>query len=287
MTKPDYKFMHVILNQSIRLNARKAMFAVFLYFVLQFFMMGIAMAPITVNSLFTVFLTLGLLIGMNLCSEILLFGLYVIMARFIEKKYVTIGFLFIGFRKNQKRIFKSALFFTLIYVGVIILLSIVYFFCADYFSKILENINSHTLLSIAALIVLFLTMIISIPFSFVRLILYRDDKIKVLQAFKDSFLLMKGRFFHFIGFILYACKKPLIQVILIQVFLFIFSAGANSSGSLQLLITFLGIVGIMAQYRALTILFMAITIYYYTLIGVLYPHKTEAADPPISIENME
>ncbi len=283
MTKPDYKFMHVILNQCLRLNAGKAMFSVFLYFLIQFIIMGIAVSPAAVSSLFTVMLALAFLVGMNICSEVLLYGLFVIMARFIEKKYVTIGFLFIGFRKNQKPVFRSAIVFTAIYASVVVVLSIAYFFCKNYFSALYENLSPRTVLSYAAIIVLSITMLVSIPFSFVRLILYKNNEIKVLQAFKKSMMLMKGRFFHFIGFVLYACGRSLIQVIIIQFALIAFSAGSNSSTSI--LLTFLSIAGVMAQYRTLTRLFVAIPIYYYTLTGVIHSHKTEDSQPPVSSEN--
>ncbi|MBR1912259.1 MAG: hypothetical protein IJ828_07885 [Treponema sp.] len=286
MTKPDYKFMHVILNQCLRLNAKKAIFAVFMYFLMQFFLMMIAVSFVSLDSFATMLIAFCLLVGVNICSEMLLYGLFVIMARFVEKKYVTIGFLFIGFRKDQKRILKVALVFTLIYASITILVSVAYFFCRNYFFIFFENTDSNSFFSFAALIVVFLTMVFTIPFSFVRLILYRNDEMQVLLAFKKSVSLIKGLFFHFVGFILYACGKPLIQVIILQIVLLMFSASENSSASMQFLMTFMGIASIMAQYRTLTRFFISITIYYYTRCGVLHPHKTESASLSVSTENV-
>ena len=276
MNKPDYKFMHVILNQSLRLNGGKAMFSVFLFTLIQFFVMGIAAFPVrSGGSVNAIFFSLILLFVMNVCSEVFLYGLYIIIARLIEKKFVTIGFLFIGFRRNRKKIIKAGVLFTLIYVVITVIISALLFAYRDAVHGLIEKIGMTHAVLIAGFFVLLLAILITIPFSFVRLILYEYADMGVLNAFKKSASLLKGHFFNFIGFILYASGYHLAQMILIQVFLMFVPSDGELSPSMQLVTTFLSIAGIIAQYKALTRYFMAVTIYYYSIKGVIHPHKTE------------
>lgn len=284
MKKTDYKFMHVILNQCLRLNNGKAMFAVFLYSVIQFFVMGLVVIPVkSLNSVLSLLVSLILLIVANTLSEVLLYGLYVIMSRLVEKKHVTIGYLFIGFRRNQKKIFKAGLVFTLIYVLITVFFSIVFFIFRNSFADIVEKIGFAQLLPLIVIVVFFISVLVTIPFLFSRIIIYNDNELSVLDSFKRSAFLMKGHFFNFIGFLLYAGGFNLLEAIVIQLFLFILPQSEDMSYYMQLVTTFLSIAGIMAQYKALTRFFIAIPVYYYSLTGIIHPHIEE--DSLINVED--
>ena len=290
MIKPDYKFMHVILNQCLRLSGGKAMFSVFLYSFIQFIVMGIAVAPVSSplgNSIYAVLLSLLLLFVMNVCSEVSLFGLYIIMSRLVEKKFVTIGFLFFGFRRDRKRIFGTGITFTSIYSILAVIAVFIYYIFKDNLSGLVEKLGGAQAIPFAALILIVVGVIITIPFSFVRLVLYNDRNSGVFRAFIKSASLMKGNLLRFVGFVFYSCGFHLIQALVIQMFLMFASSSQSESGSYQLLTTFLSIAAIIAQYKALTRYFLSVTIYYYSLLGVIHPHKSDETQSQEPLQKQE
>ncbi|MBP5751748.1 MAG: hypothetical protein J6W60_02660, partial [Treponema sp.] len=117
--KPDYKIMRMILNQCFRLNHNNILFTVLIYVFLS---VTSTLLPLTISSLMMgnsvtfgmLFIILALSIAGMIVSQYLAYGKDLIMARMVEKKHITIGYLFNGFRDKTKRILKASLMFLLI-----------------------------------------------------------------------------------------------------------------------------------------------------------------------------
>ncbi|MBO7638187.1 MAG: hypothetical protein J6S91_04345, partial [Treponema sp.] len=101
--KPDYKIMRMILNQCLRRNQNNVLFTVLIYF---FLTLMSSMLPFIISNLIVgnsitfgmLILVLALMIAGLIVSQYLAYGKDVIMARMVEKKHITIGYLFNGFR---------------------------------------------------------------------------------------------------------------------------------------------------------------------------------------------
>ena len=118
---------------------------------------------------------------------------------------------------------------------------------------------------------LLIVSLLELPFSFVWLVMYNDEKSGVLAAFALAFRRMCGHFFHFIGFELYAGGRDLLAVIVIQAVLLMLPQGDGVPRSVQTLATVLGFAGLVAECRSIVRLYIALPLYYYTLTGVIRP----------------
>ena len=127
---PDYKYMHVYLNQCVKKNMGKAMISVLIFAFLQAFIYVLAILPISMtilqdnNSIILTIVSFVFIVAANLLCNMINYGLNVLITRMVEKKYVTLGYLFFGFRNNTKKVFKASLVFTFIYSIVILTVSV-------------------------------------------------------------------------------------------------------------------------------------------------------------------
>src|SRR5574344_988920 len=220
LQKPNYRTMLAVLVQCARKNMSKAVFAILLYTILQSVIFSISMVPLLASSVGGGVATAGqtfqlpstpmLAFTLILCFVatviciMLNYGLFVIMARMVEKKYVTIGYLFSGFKNKKVR--KAAILFAVLFSIATIICAVVMALC-EFKTQTPTDMDQTTLMSaISVVFIVFMgiMVLLLLPFTFVWMILYTDKNITSFKSFVISARLMFGHVFHFIGFLLAA-----------------------------------------------------------------------------------
>lgn len=291
--KLSYKQMGLILNKCSKANMGKAVFSLLLYMLIQGALYIAAMIPsmgmLSENSsMFSAVFPLLFFFAANIISCTLIYGLFTIFSRMLEQRRVTIGFLFAGFKKD-KRIFKSAIIYTLITTICAFVTSILMIVLKIPFSFDPSAADPVTILkSVAPLFVIFfvLMFVTLLPFVFVYFILNIDKDIKVFKAFGKSAGLLFKNLFRFIGFVLYAGGVYLAAFVAINVLtLFV---NENSSIGLQTFSSLISIFGIIAEYISLVRIMMAVPLYFYSAIGAIRMEKpqTEKEETVLIPENV-
>ena len=224
--KPPYKVMHVIFNQCIRLNFGKIVFSVILYLIINMFMQLVPASLLLSSSgdTFYILLTLLLLAGATVVSFLLLYGLFCTASRLVQKTKVTAGWLFIAFNKKDNRVFKAAWIFTLIYLLITGIFCVLAYYAFGFSAAPLPGESAESfsgMFFITAAIVTLVDFFVFLPLIFTFLILDLDKECGAFGAIKQSVSLIKGQFFHFAGFVLYAAGTPLLAVVLLTIVLFV------------------------------------------------------------------
>ena len=109
--------MHVIFNQCLRLNFSKALFTVFLFTIIETLLsmiplsvaMNSASAPenaATAGSSSVLSVLFSFVITLALCIVLfmMLYGMFCVTARMVQKQKVTVGWLFIALIKKDKKV---------------------------------------------------------------------------------------------------------------------------------------------------------------------------------------
>ena len=286
---PDYKIMRMILNQCLRRNQNNILFTVLIYVLLY---ISSTTIPVMISnmmlgssvSLGMLFLIILLLLAGIVISQYLTYGKDVIVARMVEKKHITIGYLFNGFRDKTRRVLKASLLFLAIFMGVGLISGIVSLpFIASIFlsgESIDMEAMQRTMLIFSGISILF-TLLVSYPFIFTWILMYRMPEASVLECFGLSAKLVFSQFFRILGFLIYSSWKYLIVfIILVPLEYFLDGIGftkAGMGGSLFSII--LGVVKIVAEFNALMRIFLAVPIYLFSMTGVLQIHLSEYTPP--------
>ena len=296
--RPQYKIMRMILNQCDRLNRGKAIITLVVCTIIQslllsfstgFFvrksvpggglenMLGDSFGPLSLHSIIGMILLL--FIAMTVC-EILNYGLQVTCARMVEKSYVTLGYLFNGFREKKGRVLRMAAFYTLLsfIFGFGLVFLVLYFFKLYQTSG--SSIDENTIRTFIVLgtgIYALILLILKLVFAFVYLILYRRPDCGVFRSIAISARLVFTQVFHFVGFLFYAAGKDLIALLVISIVMSLIPTDAHSSmGFLSMLLSCMQIV---SQFRVLVRINLALPIYFYSMTGVLQVHGSDYVSP--------
>lgn len=286
---PSYKILRMILNQCLRLNMGKAVFSVLLYTILQSVLLGFAMAMMLgamqgggIAGTLTGLLALA---AAALIIFILHDGLMLTTARMVEKKYVTLGWLFVGFRDKTRRTFRAALIFLALVAVVLGVLSVA---LARFVPEVTE-LTAETLeavlptLSVLALIVLAVLLLVLLPFSFVWLVLYVGGERTASGAFKKSASLVFGQPLRYIGFLFYAGGRNLIALVVVIVLSSLLPSGDTGVQLLSMLLMF---VQVAEQYIVMVRVYMAIPLYFFGMTGRITVHPSDYV-PPAQAEQTE
>ncbi len=286
--RPGYRIMHVILNQCLRPNLGKAMFAVVFYNLLEKLLYFVSMIPAMIfmtssgadvfSMVFESLLSAVLILVATVVLFFLKYGLNVTLCRMVEKSYVTLGYLFIGFRQNYKKVLKGALLFTLIYALIVIPVSVCAGLGSIKFSvEELSLDNFENLLAYAGkfyMIILVLMVVVNLLFSFVWLIIYTEDDCGVFEAFGRSIKYLWGRFFHYIGFMIYAAGLNIVFLVAFSVFS-AFIPAARGNGSVPLFSSILTFASIFLTFNIAARVGMARPLYYFFITNKIRVHKSE------------
>ena len=177
--------MHVIFNQCIRLNFSKALFTVFLFTIIETLLsmiplsvaMNSASAPENAatagsSSVLSVLFSFVLTLALCIVLFMMLYGMFCVTARMVQKQKVTVGWLFIALIKKDKKVLGASAIFTLYYTVLGFLAEYLFSYLTDK-NIIPVGLGSGSLSSVmyffafAALVF----VLAFIPFSFVHLIL--------------------------------------------------------------------------------------------------------------------
>ncbi len=216
---------------------------------------------------FTV-VSLILMAGANVLVNMLNYGLCVLITRLVERKYVTIGFMFIGFRENTKKVFLSSLIFTAIYSFVIILLSVLMVIFRDSILPLMTT-NPELLAIYLGLIAFILLFIFISPFAFVNIIIYLNPSIKIGKAFSLSFKLMISNYFHAVGFMFYCGGINLIVAIVVNVMNSLIPSSLSQQPGLSFIIFMLSITGFICELKAIVNMYVSVPLYYFTKVDII------------------
>lgn len=131
-------------------------------------------------------------LAVTILNNILLYGFFVMVHLMYKKERAVLGHLFTGFR-DFLRAFKTAVFFVALYMLVVFAAGFcLYLTSADFFAEHLE-----ALFLLLVLISLCVSAFLYFRFGFTWLLLYENPKLKVMQALRKSFALMKKKRFAF------------------------------------------------------------------------------------------
>ena len=273
--------MHVIFNQCMRLNFSKALFTVFLFTIIET-LLSVIPFSVAMNSsseqeaaslagsssvlggLLSFVLTLALCIVIFM----MLYGIFCVTARMVQKAKVTVGWLFIAFRKKDTRVLGAAIVFTLYYTALGFLAAFLFSYLVK---KNIIPVNNASgslspmmyFLALAAAVF----VLAFIPFSFVNLILYYFKNAKVLGSFALSIRILWGQTLHFLGFVIYAAGTSLISLVLLSVVLFLVPKDLETS--VGIFTMFLSILRLFEYYKVLSRILIAIPIYFFFTIGAI------------------
>lgn len=232
--KPGYAKLIMQLIQVLPKNYNKVFMSLMMFAILGFVLSIIASIPPVVYLISSNFQINGEQDILNLLQDpvfskimiflsyfmifILLVGLYgfvQITLRIVDNKHVTLGYLFQGFR-NAKRIFVCALLFVILFVAsryIPVLLSKIGF--------VKKLLGKFDFIFIIALQLILVSLFFS-PLIFSYYIFSDNQNMGVFSAIKESARLMKGRFFHFVGFVVVSGGVScLVSIILTAVSFFI------------------------------------------------------------------
>ena len=283
---PDYRYMHVHLNQCLRQNMSKALFSVLLYFGITAFIYSVALFPsvmlseesVSINSIACNVLSIILVILCTVVKNMMNYDLNAMVTNMVNKDYVTMGFLFIAFRDKSKRALKSSLIFTGIYIVVSLAVCAGFFILSDnIFTQDLSQKELYGKMMMTACVLIFVLFIFISPFIFVNIILHSQKNLKVRDAFRLSFKMMMTHYFHAIGFALYAGGKDLIVLIVCNVISIFIPSGDETSiyATISMLLSFIAFV---AEYKAIVRIYVAVPIYYYSLVGIIKGEQNREND---------
>lgn len=272
-----------LLQVVYRQNRRKAMFTLVLYMLLQAVILTFSML-----SMFTVFssesipgniVTLVILfIALTVCF-VLGYGMTITITRLIEKKFVTIGYLFSGF-KRDRRVIPCALILS----GIVFAVGIIS-------SVIIVQYNLHNQVVVTAeefagksfmisLILLAVIALLLLPFVFVWMYLYVDSNMKVFTAFKKSAGMLFRNFFKFIGFEVLAAGFYFAVTVIVSIMSGKLEAVAGDK--VQFVCMILSAVAIVTEYLGLVRLFFGVPLFFFSEIGAI-----EINQPGMKEENKE
>ncbi len=294
VAKPDYKYMHVMFNQCIRENLGKIVGTAFLntlvifacMSVLSFIMLALSGAGFgpagseigKVNSFTYCVLSLCIMFASSVFSEILSYGMYDVTARFVLKKNAKIGNLFNGFSSPGYKVPKIALLYKSVQFVIGLPVFLPMLFGDGKAAESSESVNSSFVLfsSLGEIAISVLILAVSVYCIFIWLVYFSKKDIGVRQTFAVSFKLMKGKVLHFIGFMLYCCGIDFAFAVVLILVSFVLPQQSVASGSSVtgggLATMLMSLAGVIFGYRAFAKFYVSVSVYFYSLIGVLHKH---------------
>ena len=239
--RPAYKQMNAVLSECLRKYTGNAVFAVFLYTILRSAVYTVCVMPPafiayssgeSVSSFsFAGLAVIVLFVIATLLDIVLCYGLFCIFTRMVKKEYVTLGFLFYGFKAgNRKRAFSVAgIFAVIIFIFSLIVMAVSMIFAKKLTALVLEK-TLETVVLYFAPVILILLLIFIMPFAFVHIIVSCEPETKVFSAFLKSVSVVFRNFFHFIGYMIYAAGVNL-PVCIISTLLTVLLPDSGKSGT--------------------------------------------------------
>lgn len=280
---PTYAHLKRLLRTSLKKNLGQAVRALIFYTFLQSIVISIAFMPALYSlssdaaslSIFGKLLSILLIAGACLFFMMLQYGLMGMMLQLTLQHTVTTGHMFEGFRDTTGRVFKAALVLLGLFVLLGLVLTLAFYLCMfatnSPLTSIVERFGPIGLVRCTALAFFAITFLAMAPFIFLWLVLHTNDSVSEFTAFFVSARLLKGRFFHCIGFILYSGGIPLVCTI--GILPLIGFASESFAEQHSVLFFILNVLLIILQYMVLARLYLSVPVYFCSLVSA--PRKTD------------
>lgn len=277
-----YRQMIASLNDCMRKNMWKALFSFLLMSVLETFIMSIFSMPtfMLLSENTSVILNIILAVVSLFCGFIfvmmLQYGYQVVLLRLVRGDYVTLGFLFNGFRE-KKRVSKVAALFSVGFILALVICQIFAVFVNIKFSTKVRSMQLPVLAGIIFFVYAVISIILLIRFVFVFVCLADNPNMKTVGLFKLSASLLRKRCLKLAGFVLYAGGSHLLVATVI--FISTLFIPSKTEGVVNFLISILEFVYFIAAYTAIVRMFMSVPLFYDNLLP-----KLQKTDIPAQIE---
>ncbi|HAZ96103.1 MAG TPA: hypothetical protein DCW73_02410, partial [Treponema sp.] len=253
LKNPEYKRMYQVLRERLAKNIARSVLLLLLFNVMLSFLLTSGFSPAMLFNgsaigyvISFVFTSLILIVVFTLA-----YGIVADFTNIVLGKKNSSGGIFCGFFEKSKRIFYSSVFFTLVVVFVAFVSAVLLFIfkekiisCSSFFSEVFSNENLNQLdsekIAKAFTLALFYTAIFFfvfvfcfLPFIFVWNAFLENKKIDLKNAIRKSLFVIRGRYFHYLGFVIFVCLKNF-AVLFVAVFLNAVLSGKNNFISLLL-----------------------------------------------------
>ncbi len=168
---------------------------------------GSLMSSTVTGHFFAMMISMGMQVAALVVSFILEYGFLLMLLRMLRQHTVLLGNLFTGFRQKRAKgvafmyLIPMLFVFSITLVPVMLLPDFEKMMTPDGFAEFMQSRELVTHLSVEILVAfLFSFFVIFTPFSLVWLVVYDNVNITAVSAFKTGLRMMKGRYFHFLGF---------------------------------------------------------------------------------------
>jgi len=266
--------LSVKLNQVCGRNLGKALFGFFFMAILETIAMMVIVLPSlsllsSENEDSPFFLAGACILGFCALEVWLLFqyGFASMLLRMVRGQFVTMGFIFMGFKTLRKSL-KPTLFFSIIFALIFALIQLVLYLLSDEVTSFIDSwgMNAFVALLAGVLVLLFLFVILQGAFLFQ--ISFEED-ISFFSQLKKNHHLLKGKRFTLIRLIFIAGGRHLLIAATAFVFTQILSTlGENTSRLLALIGLILSFIYFVNAYTALIRMYFAVPVLYDNLTHV-------------------
>ncbi len=273
--RPLYRYMVTVVNDCVRRNMGKAVFVIFLYNFIQSLFFSVSFFPLMLSltkeevPAFSMQASSFALLALALVADgMLTFGLFSMMSRMCERAYVTMGFLFYGFKSpRRKKVFLLSLVTALIQVALALLLVLFVYLSKLDVAAFLTEHGIEKALAFVIPVYLVLLLLLLYPLSMTHVILYLQPELSVWQVIKKSISLVTGNFFHYTGYLIFAMGVNLPFLVIVSLLQTWIPSSANGNGMTELLSLFLHFVSFVLQLVVLVRLYCSIPVYVFSLEG--------------------
>lgn len=269
MNKLNVKALTEKLNFVATKNLGKVFFAMFLMIMVESLVSGVVVFALvripSVENLTSLYkaIILGIAFILSTISFLFQTGLLVLTLKMVREEFVTIGFVFYGFRKIKKFL-PLALINSLLVSFIFGIYKLITFLLKPQLKMLEDKFGLVVLVSIFIGIILLSILFVLVNFIFVTQIKYDNPEMNAFKCFVKSFVLMKGNVFRFFSFVIRSCGINLV----LALFYFGMSLSMNSvknnfSSILSFVFDFLYFINI---YKAAGRLYFTFPIAYTSLI---------------------
>lgn len=283
--KPEYKRMNQVLRQCLAVNAGRSVLTVFLFNIFLSFLLTAGVFPLLINnSAGAAVLSFVLTVVMLIVIFTMVYGIIIGFTRHVLGRSPVTLSLLRGFTEKSKRVLFSSLsgavLAIIVFCAAFALTSVFTDFISENLAPFFmlppsqipmpltdEQLVMFSKIFAAAVFctaVFFLIFVFAIvPFVFVWPTFAYDRTASFKDALKKSLFVIRGRYFHYIGFVIYTCLVNaglLLIVVLLDMLLSRFNTAFLS--------LFLGFFAFIEYYMILSKVYYCIPIYYFSFLSV-------------------
>lgn len=190
------------------------------------------------------------------------YGFISMLLRLVQKKFVTMGFIFMGFKTLRKSL-KPTLFLTVLCSLVMIVFQTLSLAFHEQLKPFVEKIGFHAFVYLFAGALALVCALILIHFAFLFQISFESETSSFRASLKKNHHLMKGNRFALVRLMLIAAGRPLLVAVIALVLESILTAGGEKvPGILGVISLFLSFIYFVNAYTAFIRAYFSIPVLY-------------------------